>query len=130
MIDPRVEAAAKAIATETDMPYLSPPTYPANAAFVERVLAAADAADREAGVRRITRDDATRELLTTALFRWHIRGYDRDAYRALADEVLDVLAPVGDYWCDACNHNHAGPRLGGICVGCPCIRVVLEPAGA
>lgn len=36
-------------------------------------------------------------------------------------------ADHGPYWCDKCGHDHAGPRLGGICVGCPCDRVVLEP---
>lgn len=33
--------------------------------------------------------------------------------------------------CGACGHEHAGPALGGICVGCPCPLVdqPAEPAG-
>jgi hypothetical protein len=35
--------------------------------------------------------------------------------------------------CEACGHQHAGPELGGICVGCPCeetpdpARAVIDP---
>lgn len=29
--------------------------------------------------------------------------------------------------CPACHHHHAGPALGGICVGCPCQEQAQAP---
>ena len=32
--------------------------------------------------------------------------------------------------CSQCGHQHAGPALGGICIGCPCSANVCDVTGA
>jgi hypothetical protein len=29
--------------------------------------------------------------------------------------------------CNSCGHQHAGPQLANICIGCPCPREALTP---
>ena len=63
------------------------------AVLLPKVLAAADAADRDRGVVRVdTRDDTTQERAAKALSDWGIRGYEPEDYAALAHAVLAALA--------------------------------------
>lgn len=49
----------------------------------------------------------------------------REGLKAMIDAAHDaaVVDHVGERWyCDECGHEHEGPRLAGICIGCSCTR--------
>lgn len=71
-------------------------------------------------------------LAMEAWLRW---GGDLHADLEIRDSIRDLILPEGKAAtlpvtfyiqatvCPACGHQHAGPEVGGICIGCPCDRI-------
>jgi hypothetical protein len=57
---------------------------------------------------------------------WHLVLLPADAVEiaqaitAAAFGAVDITAMVTELHCPDCGHAHAGPELGGICIGCHC----------